>query len=502
MTLRARILVSVVALSLAGLVVADAATWTALRSFLLGRVDEQLVSAQAPVLRALATGGGLGDRDLGRVDPRITVPPGTYGQVRDSSGSVLVERQFGYEGQSLDAPKLPADLSRSKTVAFTTSAYRVLVAPLTLGAGGSGFLVVAIPLHDVNQTLGRLLVVMLVATALVVLGLAALSWWVVRRDLRPLERIEGTAGAIAAGDLSRRVETTDPRTEVGRLGVALNAMLTRIEQAFAERQASEDRLRRFLADASHELRTPLTSIRGYAELFRRGADRRPDDLAKAMRRIEEEAERMGVMVDDLLLLARLDQGRPLEQAPVDLATLAADAVADARVADPGRPITLDASAAVHVLGDVHRLRQVASNLVANALAHTPPATPVRVSARAEGADGVLEVADSGPGLSADEAAHVFERFYRGDPSRVRHTGGTGLGLAIVAAIASAHGGRAEVASTPGGGATFRVRLPRSVARVPTPAPSLIAPAHGDAGPGERSPFARPSDAATGEPGAA
>ncbi len=461
MTLRARILVSVVALSLAGLVVADVATWASLRSFLYGRVDEQLVSAQAPVLRALATGGGFGDRDFGRVDPRFAVPPGTYGQVRDDDGSVLVERQFGYENEAPAAPRLPASLRASRASTFTASSYRVLATPLALTTG-SGTLIVAIPLHDVNQTLGRLLLLMVLVTALVVVGLAALSWWVVRRDLRPLERIEGTAGAIAAGDLSRRVETTDPRTEVGRLGLAFNGMLGRIEEAFAERQASEDRLRRFLADASHELRTPLTSIRGYAELFRRGADRRPDDLAKAMRRIEEEAERMGVLVDDLLLLARLDQGRPLDRSPVDLAVLAADAVADARVADPDRPITLDAAGPVQVDGDAHRLRQVVANLVTNARTHTPPGTPVRVSARDDGAEAVLEVADAGPGLSAQEAAHVFERFYRGDPSRVRNTGGTGLGLAIVAAIAEAHGGRAEYEPTPGGGATFRVRLPLAV----------------------------------------
>jgi two-component system OmpR family sensor kinase len=236
-------------------------------------------------------------------------------------------------------------------------------------------------------------------------------------------------------------------------------MLAQIERAFAERKASEDRLRRFLADASHELRTPLTSIRGYAELFRRGARQREEDLAKSMRRIEDESARMCVMVEDLLLLARLDQDRPLERAPVDLVALAADAVEDGRASDGGREITLEASPPVLVLGDEARLRQVAANLVANAVAHTPPGTPVTVRTAMDGGDGILEVADRGLGLSPEQAERAFEPFYRSDPSRDRATGGAGLGLAIVAAIAKAHGGRVRVESTPGGGATFRVFIP-------------------------------------------
>jgi two-component system OmpR family sensor kinase len=321
-------------------------------------------------------------------------------------------------------------------------------------------LVVAIPLTELGQTLGRLRIIEGLVSGLVLLGLALVSLWLVRRELRPLEEIGTTAGAIAAGDLSRRIADESPRTEVGRLGLALNAMLAQIEQAFAERKASEDRLRRFLADASHELRTPLTSIRGYAELFRRGANQREEDLAKSMRRIEDESARMGIMVEDLLLLARLDQDRPLNRDPVDLAAVAADAVEDARAADADRQIALEGSDPVPVVGDEARLRQVAANLLANAVVHTPRGTPVTVRTLTDGDHAVLEVADRGPGLTPEEMARAFEPFYRSDPSRDRTTGGAGLGLAIVAAIAEAHGGRIDVDPTPGGGATFRFLIPR------------------------------------------
>jgi two-component system OmpR family sensor kinase len=283
---------------------------------------------------------------------------------------------------------------------------------------------------------------------------------VVRLGLRPLEHIGATAGAIAGGDLSRRVEPAEPRTEIGRLGLSLNAMLGQIESAFAERQASEDRLRRFVADASHELRTPLTAIRGYAELFRRGAAERPEDLVRAMRRIEEESARMGGLVEDLLLLARLDQGRPLERSTVDLVPLAADTIADLHALEPDRPVTFEHPDTLTVTGDQARLRQVVGNLVDNARQHTPPATPVHVRLAQHDARAVLEVADEGPGLPPGEAERVFERFYRADPARARATGGTGLGLSIVAAIATAHGGTVQASEGPAGrGACFVVELP-------------------------------------------
>jgi two-component system OmpR family sensor kinase len=281
----------------------------------------------------------------------------------------------------------------------------------------------------------------------------------VRVGLRPLEGIGETAGAIAAGDLSRRVEPADERTEVGRLGRSLNAMLAQIEAAFEERRASESRLRRFVADASHELRTPLTSIRGYAELFRRGADTRPEDLEKSMARIEAEASRMGVLVDDLLLLARLDQGRPLEREPVDLHAVVTEAVESARAIDPDRPVDLAIDDDVRLVGDEARLRQVLDNLLENARIHTPDGTPVHVRVGMDGTHVVISVRDEGPGLSAEDTTKAFERFYRGDPVRSRTTGGSGLGLSIAAAIVDAHGGTTIAASHEGSGATFEVRIP-------------------------------------------
>jgi two-component system, OmpR family, sensor kinase len=319
-------------------------------------------------------------------------------------------------------------------------------------------IVIAAPLTDVDAALNRLLVLssLVIAGILVVLGLVA--WVVVRVGLLSLDRIGHTAGAIAGGDLSHRVESTDPRTEVGRLGIAFNAMLDRLERAFGQRQESEDRLRRFLADASHELRTPLASIRGYAELFRMGAARSEEDVAKAMRRIEDEAARMGVLVEDLLTLARLDEIAEAPHTEIDLSALAADAVGDAAAVAPEREISIEADAGAVVLGDAHQLRQVLGNLLRNALVHTPAGTPVEVSVVSDG--GVrLEVRDHGPGLPTGDPAALFERFWRAEGGRERGRAGAGLGLAIVAAIVDAHGGRVAAANAPEGGAVFSVWLP-------------------------------------------
>jgi two-component system OmpR family sensor kinase len=282
-----------------------------------------------------------------------------------------------------------------------------------------------------------------------------------------------TATAIAGGDLSRRVDEQDGTSEIGQLGVAFNGMLTQIEGEVAERRASEERLRRFAADASHELRTPLTSIRGYAELFRRGAADRPEDLALTMRRIESEATRMTSLVDDLLLLARLDRKRPLERNPVDVGRIVHDVVAGERVVHPDREYRLEADG-VRVLGDEARLRQVLLNLIANAASHTPAGTSIEVAVRSERGEAVIEVADHGEGLTPEDAERVFERFFRVDAARARGDGGgSGLGLAIVAAIVDAHGGRVEVESTPGHGARFRVRLPGAErADAPEPATAV------------------------------
>jgi len=292
----------------------------------------------------------------------------------------------------------------------------------------------------------------------VLAALAALAWWVIRVGLRPLERMGQTADSIAAGDLSARVESTDERTEVGRLGIAFNSMLGQIEGAFAEREASEDRLRRFLADASHELRTPLSSIRGYAEAFRTGAAREPAELATAMRRIEDEAERMGVLVNDLLVLARLDEVREPIRTNVDLVALAADACEDARTLDPDRTIALEADSPAEAVGDPDQLRQVVSNLLHNALVHTPAGTPIEVAVKPAGDAATVVVRDHGPGFEAGADKQVFERFWRRGESR-RDGAGAGLGLAIVAAIVDAHGGKITAVNAGGGGAEFTLILP-------------------------------------------
>jgi two-component system OmpR family sensor kinase len=288
---------------------------------------------------------------------------------------------------------------------------------------------------------------------------SGLGYLVVRTSLRPLVDVEEAAAAVAAGDLDRRVPERDPRTEVGSLGASFNRMVAQVQAAFATRAESEARLRRVVADAGHELRTPLTSIRGFAELHRQGAVTEPAEVSRLLRRIEDEAVRMGLLVDDLQTLARLDQSRPLDLTDVDLAVLAADAVHDARAVQPDRPVELHVAGPVVVRGDDARLRQVLSNLLTNAQRHTPPATPVQVRVARCGGSAVVEVADDGPGMPPDVAARVFERFFRADASRTRASGGTGLGLSIVASLVEAHGGRVELETTPGAGATFRVLLP-------------------------------------------
>ena len=458
MSLRARLLLVTVGLVAAGLVVANVATFHFTRTFLQRRVDEQLLAARPFAATALTDRG-----PFGQPPPGVAVPPGTYAEFRDEAGRVVAATTFGFEAE---APSLPAQLPAppgaedpdGRTVAFTVrddgASYRALATTLP----GLGTLVVAVPLVETTATLRRLLAVELIASALVLAAAAGLALWLVRLGLKPLRDMGETADAIAAGDLSRRVSPAEPRTEVGRLGMALNGMLSQIEAAFEQRTRSEERLRRFVADASHELRTPLTTIRGYAELFRRGADRRPEDLARSMSAIESEASRMGVLVDDLLLLARLDQGRPLERDAVDLGAITAEAVEAARAIDPERDVSLKIDGDLRVLGDDGRLRQVLDNLLDNARAHTPEGTPVRVDASREEDEVVISVVDEGPGLPEDVRSRVFERFYRGDPTRSREQGGAGLGLAIVDAIVRAHGG-SVVAEDVEGGAEFTLRFP-------------------------------------------
>jgi two-component system, OmpR family, sensor kinase len=458
MSLRARLVLGVVVLAAAGLLVADAATYALLKSNLVQRVDRTLDDDEHAVL----------DR-RGHEGPG-NIPPDLFVQVRSLDGSSVLQTvptpAFGDEQPP--TPELPSriDVSAPSDGAhdsvrhFTVGGqdggeYRVRA---SIDQGADGMLVLATSLADVNNTLRQLLMIELLVTAIVLAALAAGGLWVVRLGLKPLDAIGTTAAAIAAGDLTRRVERAEDRTEVGRLGLALNAMLGQIETAFRAREASERKLRRFVADASHELRTPLAAVRAYAELFTRGASTRPDDLERSMTGISRESERMSVLVDDLLLLARLDEGRPLEQEPVALDEVVSEAVETAQTLEPARPIELAVDEAV-VTGDRVRLRQIVDNLLSNVRAHTPPATPVRVSLSRVNGNAAIEVADAGPGLGDQEMAHVFERFYRADPSRARASGGVGLGLSIVAAVAEAHGGSVSAASSPGGGATFRIELP-------------------------------------------
>jgi len=511
-TLRLRLLLVLVGIVAVGLVVSDIVTYTSLQSFLVARLDQQLQATPGPVARALGecieqertpnpftpSSGSC------RLPFSLTseVPSGAYGELRDAvTGQPLAWACFQRAGHVAEkSPALPSPLpvasANQKPTIFSITrtgcgarTYQGVasVTGQVIPADPQTFVViVAVPLTDVNATLGHLLVVEGLVSSAVLIGLGALSWWIVRRGLRPLEEMATTAGTIASGDLSQRVPDTDPHTEVGRLGVALNTMLTEIEGAFAARAASEERLRRFLADASHELRTPLTSIRGYAEIFDRGARDRPEDLATSMRHIRSEANRMSELVDDLLLLARLDRERPLAHEQVELTAVAAAAVDAARVKAPDRAVGFVPATPVVVSGDANRLRQVIDNLLANAIAHTPGGTPIEVGLANDATTALLTVTDHGPGIAPADQQHIFEPFHRADPSRARSTGGVGLGLAIVSAIAAAHGGTVGVDSGPGPGATFWVRLPLAPLDVAGP-PVPDVPPGPDAPPGSAVP---------------
>jgi two-component system, OmpR family, sensor kinase len=481
-TLRTRLVVAIALLAGFALIFADAVSLIQLRSSLLGGVDRDLTQGARSIARTPA--GREFDAPV-----RRAFNPGPDVRVTFYTSSGTVDRTTGDTAGPGPALDPYAGLSaRADGIPFTVDdlgggdPWRVVVNHRASSAGG--LVVVAVSLRQLDSTQRTLLGIdgAVLVLMLLLLGLAAAS--VVRLGLAPLTGMETTAQQIAAGDLSRRVENVDPHTEAGRLGLAFNAMLTRIESALAARTASERRLRQFLADASHELRTPLTSIQGFAELYRRGGTPPGPALDEAMARIEAEADRMALLVTDLMLLARLDEERPLDRHPVDLLSIAVDAVRDAHARVPGRAVILDCddpltgAGPVTVAGDEARLRQVVTNLVANALQHTPPETRITVRVgRTTGDDagpptavvgtgpapgtptGLLEVTDTGAGLSTDQAERVFERLYRADASRQRASGGAGLGLAIVAAIVVAHGGRVELRTRPGAGATFRVLLP-------------------------------------------
>jgi two-component system OmpR family sensor kinase len=350
--------------------------------------------------------------------------------------------------------------------------YRVL---LERGPRDLVTIAVAVPMTSIEAADRALVQTMLLVGGVAMGALVLVAWFVIRQGLLPLERMTRTAEEIAGGNLAHRAGVPHDGTEVGRLGTAFDSMLDQIERSFAEQRAaleakegSEARLRRFAADASHELRTPLTVVRGYADLHRAGGLADPEALATAMERIGTESRRMAALVEDLLLLARLDQGRPIRHDPVDLSRIADDAVADLRAIDPERPVVAEVERGVTLTGDDDRLRQVVANLIANVRVHAGPRVPLELLVRTVDGEAELRVVDHGPGIDPEHAARVFDRFYRADPGRGREHGGTGLGLSIVASLVAAHGGFIRYEPTLGGGATFVVRLPLTADSQPTP----------------------------------
>ncbi|GIE94956.1 sensor histidine kinase [Paractinoplanes rishiriensis] len=490
-TLRSRLVLVVGALAAVALIVVNVSGLVLIRNYLLGRIDDQLRGMSRPFEADFRNGGfprpgpmpGPGPR------PRLGADQITY--VFRPDGSMDAFRSTAPSGVRPPVGSLAqlterAATKRPYTVAAADGStdWRVIAVP---DREGGGVAVVGLGLDEVQRITDQLLLIDAGVSGLVLLLLGAGAWYVVRLGLRPLTGMERLATDISGGNLSGRVADADPHTEPGRLGLALNSMLTRIEAEVDARTASEQRLRQFVADASHELRTPLTSIRGFAELYRRGGAPPGPALDETMSRIEGEAGRMGVLVEDLLMLARLDRQRPATLRPVDLLEIAADTIRDAHARVPDRPVALsgldDDSETFEpgtVLGDEHGLRQVATNLVSNALHHTPPSARVTVRVgrlpsrpprpdsvvsgpalvRPGTALAVLEVSDDGPGVPPEHAPRIFERLYRADSSRTRgRGGGSGLGLAIVAAIVHGHGGWVELDTREGGGATFRVLLP-------------------------------------------
>jgi two-component system, OmpR family, sensor kinase len=507
-----RLITTVLALSIVALTVMGVFGARLLRGYLVDRVDTQLEAATRAVPNwneARVLEAGLPSQYHFEFQNRAGTPlqdmPSTLGDTPPPDLPAITPREArARQGTPFTAPAVRG-----------SGSWRAIALPVTDRAGGDvATVVIATSLHDVDATVHQLSTINLAVGAAVIAGLALAAYTMVRTALRPLTKIEQTAAAIAGGDLSRRVDNDDPNTEVGRLGLALNTMLEQIETAFLARQASEatarrseEKMRRFVADASHELRTPLTSIRGFAELHRQGAVTDPAEVSRLLKRIEDEAKRMGLLVDDLLLLARLDQQRPFEHGPVDLRVLAADAVEAARATAPDREIGLDlptgeADGELVVAGDEPRLRQVLSNLLDNALAYSPADSPITVlggRTRRDDRDlAFVQVRDRGPGLVPEQAERVFERFYRTDRARSRAHGGTGLGLSIVAAITAAHGGSVELDTAPGEGATFRVLLPR-LSDTPSTTGASSPPGTPSTPPTDVPPSVVPDDVGAGEP---
>lgn len=487
-SLRNRLIVGVVVLSALGFIASDLVARSSLHSFLLTQVDTQLKSvAGGSVLRLDRAGIAPDDNSIPPTnsDDNPTATSSTKAQTKralsplrqvpttmsvtllNPTGKVL-----GVIGGDLNTQAIsnfvagftPAMVVAHKNQPFTIEApgadFRVLarILPSALGS-----VIVAQSLDNIDQTVHRLQILFIFIGLIALLLIALASRKVIDIGLRPLEAVEVTAESIAAGNLSARLPAAKPDTEVGRLVGSLNKMLARIEESFAARTASENRLRRFVADASHELRTPLTAIRGFAELHRQGAVKGEEATKELVSRIEKESLRMGSLVEDLLLLARLDQAREMASDPVNISSTVQEAVESARAAGPNHPISVKVPAEeVFVLGDAYRIHQVIANLLANARTHTPEGTPITVELAHNENGTTVSVADKGPGLSEADQERVFERFYRADPSRVRTTGdGSGLGLSIVDAVMRAHGGHVSVISSVGKGATFTLHFPAS-----------------------------------------
>ena len=442
-----------------GLLASGVAVTSALANSLTQRTDRTLYEA----IDGWAKPRSRDVQPPSQVGPNTRPPSPFFVRTVTADGRTIV---LNDESSSTTEPDLSVDATNGPVTTGSNDGSDVKWRVLTTVRDGTTT-TIGVRMTDIEQTVDDLIGLQFGIGVVVLLVLGGAAYFVVRRSLRPLVEVEETAAAIAAGDLHRRVPERDDRTEIGRLSVALNGMLAQIQRAFAATEASEEsarrseeRMRRFVGDASHELRTPLTTIRGFSELYRQGA---MTDTATLMNRIEGEASRMGLLVEDLLMLARLDEQRPLENKPVDLLAVVADSVQAARAIAPDRRVTLQMTGGPgtpEVVGDQARLRQVVANLVGNAVKHTPPDAEIVIRLGTTEDTVVIEVSDTGQGLSEEDAARIFERFYRADTSRTRETGGAGLGLSIVSALVAAHHGTVSVTSAPGEGATFKVELPR------------------------------------------